>query len=32
MRLMTIAKSVIGYKLLKRLMNGPSRPTTRRRY
>ena len=30
MRLMTIAKSVIGYKLLKRLMNGSR--TTRRRY
>ena len=32
MRLMTIAKTVIGYKLLKRVMNGSGRKTTRRRY
>jgi hypothetical protein len=25
MRLMTIAKTVIGYKLLRRLMHGPER-------
>ena len=30
MRLMTIAKTVIGYKLLRRLMSGPDRKTTRR--